>query len=153
MFCSKCGKEINDEAMFCEKCGCQIGREGVEEIDNEELAISDTNKAYKPCLKKSYIASVISAFISLIIRISMQSEYIYYDNLLDNTKVFGIHRDYKASLTLIPGIAAIIVSLVISADKLADKQEKRRVLIVNAVYVLLSIIFIWLDIPSAIFDF
>lgn len=25
MFCSKCGKEINDEAMICPECGCATG--------------------------------------------------------------------------------------------------------------------------------
>lgn len=153
MFCLKCGKKINNEAVFCENCGCKIKKEDVEGIDNDEICSIQINQKQKPRSKKSYIASVISAIISLIIRLSMQDNYIYYDNLLDNTEVLGIHRDYKSALILIPGVAAIIVSLVISADKITDKQEKKRILIVNAVYILLSIIFIWLDIPSEIFDF
>lgn len=26
MFCSKCGKEINDEAVVCVHCGCAVAR-------------------------------------------------------------------------------------------------------------------------------
>ncbi|MBL9190280.1 MAG: zinc-ribbon domain-containing protein [Opitutaceae bacterium] len=32
MFCSKCGKSINQDAAFCSSCGTRVGRTGVEKI-------------------------------------------------------------------------------------------------------------------------
>ena len=36
MFCSKCGKEINDEAVICIGCGCAVRNSSVES-DNKAL--------------------------------------------------------------------------------------------------------------------
>jgi TM2 domain-containing membrane protein YozV len=32
MFCSKCGKEVNDEAIICTNCGCAISNAGKSKI-------------------------------------------------------------------------------------------------------------------------
>jgi len=36
MFCNKCGKEINDEAVVCVGCGCAVKNSSVEK-DNKGL--------------------------------------------------------------------------------------------------------------------
>lgn len=36
MFCSNCGKEINDNAKFCENCGAKVNNEGTYDIVNVE---------------------------------------------------------------------------------------------------------------------
>ena len=35
MFCSKCGKEINDEAVICVHCGCAVDQNNVKSITSE----------------------------------------------------------------------------------------------------------------------
>ncbi len=37
MFCSKCGKEVNDEAMVCVHCGCAI--------ENKKTSVANSNDA------------------------------------------------------------------------------------------------------------
>ena len=37
MFCSKCGKEVNDEAVVCIHCGCAI--------ENKKSSLTDSNDA------------------------------------------------------------------------------------------------------------
>ena len=37
MFCSKCGKQVNDEAVICVHCGCAI--------NNKKASVTDTNDA------------------------------------------------------------------------------------------------------------
>ena len=35
MFCSKCGKEVHDEAVFCIHCGCEIANKKVAANSND----------------------------------------------------------------------------------------------------------------------
>ena len=37
MFCSKCGKEVNDEAVVCVHCGCAI--------ENKKTSVANSNDA------------------------------------------------------------------------------------------------------------
>ena len=36
MFCSKCGKEIMDEAVICPKCGCAAGKSPADQQQDEQ---------------------------------------------------------------------------------------------------------------------
>jgi len=36
MFCSKCGKEITDEAVICTGCGCPVAGKGLSPMDSQE---------------------------------------------------------------------------------------------------------------------
>ena len=40
MFCSKCGKEIHDEAVVCVHCGCSVPKNSTIESTIEEAAVS-----------------------------------------------------------------------------------------------------------------
>ena len=41
MFCSKCGKEIHDEAVICSYCGCSTGKKVIlSYVHNEDDIIS-----------------------------------------------------------------------------------------------------------------
>ena len=35
MFCSKCGKEINDEAVICVHCGCAVNNNNLSNITSD----------------------------------------------------------------------------------------------------------------------
>ena len=39
MFCNKCGKEINDEAVICVGCGCAVNNSSVEKDNNGLITI------------------------------------------------------------------------------------------------------------------
>lgn len=151
-YCSKCGKEIIEEALFCQWCAAPIKEETINQEENlpQEKSAEDSQKGNA---KASYFFTVISAIVTFFIRIAIQDDYIYYDNILDNKRVLGIDRDMKPIFSLIPGIALIIASLIITSDKITDKQKKLNIFVVNIVYIALSVLFIWLDIPSDIIDF
>ena len=37
MFCSKCGQEINEDAVVCIHCGCAVKGKSLDNQDNNEL--------------------------------------------------------------------------------------------------------------------
>ncbi|MBE6619484.1 MAG: zinc ribbon domain-containing protein [Ruminococcaceae bacterium] len=45
MFCSKCGKEINDEAVVCVHCGCATGNFKNEKEKDTPIIINNNNSA------------------------------------------------------------------------------------------------------------
>ena len=163
-FCSKCGKEVKEEANFCEHCGNALNdastTEKTETADEplsasnpESITTSKGVTGKEGGAKKSYIATVLSAIITFIIRISIQAEQIYYVNIINNRYVIGIDQDLKGVFTLIPAIALIIAALVVSSDRKTDSQKKLSIFVVNLVYIALSALFIWFDIPQELFDF
>ena len=44
-FCSKCGKELNDNAKFCDNCGS--GLNGTANINNAKSLLSQLSDRYK----------------------------------------------------------------------------------------------------------
>lgn len=155
MFCVKCGKEIQEGTSFCAHCGCAVGatpRTVVQTVAASERSVLP-GKLIGDRSKHSYIVSIIGAIISFFIRLGLQDKYIYWDTLVENTKVMGIDRDIKPFVTFLPVIAAVIVALMISSDKETSVQNKVTVFIKNAAIIALALVFIWLDIPYQIFDF
>lgn len=62
MYCQKCGKEINDEAMVCIHCGCAIDKQTVKKspkIENVK-GVSYYNNFFK--LINSLICTFFSAY-------------------------------------------------------------------------------------------
>ena len=51
-FCSKCGKEIMDEAVICPGCGCAVARE----FKKDEVS-------YENCLKGTVTTNIVSAVV------------------------------------------------------------------------------------------
>lgn len=46
MFCSKCGKEINDEAVVCIHCGCATANyNATNKDDGQPIVINNNNSA------------------------------------------------------------------------------------------------------------
>lgn len=154
-FCSSCGTELKEDHKFCPKCGAATKKD-TQANTNTNIKPNVTYRADNSSSKKirwSYDTSIVSAIISLIIRLKTQEIYYSYENLLKNKKVLGIDEDTKPFLTVIPIIAAIITSLLIVSDKTTSSQKKTTAFIINAVFIALSILFIWFDIPYSIIDF
>lgn len=148
-YCSVCGQAVKKENKFCGRCGTAVGaviQHGVK--SNASLKQSSGGR-----IKGSYFVSVIDAIITFIIRISIQGTHYSWENALRNRKVIGIDSDIKPLLTAIPVIAAVIAVLLIVSDKIAAQQKKTAAFIINAVFIALAILFIWFDMPYAIFDF
>ncbi len=98
--------------------------------------------------------SIINAIICFFIRIAIQERYYLSRRLLRGQYVMGIFDDNtKTFLTFIPVVAAVIVSLMLVSDKKVSLQEKLKALIINLVFIALSILFVWFDIPYDIFDY
>jgi len=148
-YCIKCGQVIKEENKFCGRCGTAVGTN----FQPAVKIVSNANNLSSGKIKGSYFISVIGAIISFVIRLATQQTYYSLDNLLDNRKVVGIDSDIKPFLTAIPVIVAIIVSLLIASDKNTSSQKKITAFIINAIFIALAILFIWFDIPYAIFDF
>ena len=147
--CPSCGEAVNENARFCTKCGAEVAPK-VEAIPHENIETKDLSDSK---IKHSYFVSIISAVLSFIIRIAMQDTYYSWENLLDNRKIVGIDSDTKPFVTIIPVIAAVIVSLMIVPNKEIPSEKKTRACIIHAIFIALAIIFIWFDLPYAIFDF
>ena len=72
---------------------------------------------------------------------------------MNKRKVVGLDEEIKPFLTMIPVVAVIIVALMISSDKHATTEKKITTFIINSIFIVLSILFIWLDIPYKIMNY
>ena len=76
MFCSKCGKELREDAVFCDGCGVKIKAEVTATPERPSTPPQNTAKTEEGCrANNSYIVTVLSAIITCIIRFSMQEVY------------------------------------------------------------------------------
>lgn len=158
MFCRACGKEVDADAKFCHSCGCCQAMQPVISHVAAPMNCTSTDQILDASvggknIGKSYLFSIVSAIVCFLIRIIAQDTYYSWENLMENRKVVGLDEDIKPVLTAIPAIAGIILSLLIVSDKLRDSQKKMIAFIVNAVFIVLSVLFIWYDIPYDIIDF
>ena len=74
MYCSKCGAEINDEAVICTKCGCLVGDKKIP----TQIQAQKDNSGLKTAAKIFMIIGCIAmgfAFISLAWTIPMTVTY------------------------------------------------------------------------------
>ncbi len=169
-FCSKCGKEITDEkSRFCPGCGNELNGQSKEDLSADPKmkmaplnppSIHDEKKERSKTviegeasrkLKTTYFLSIGTAILTFILRLSGQETFYTMENLLNNRKVIGLDSDYKPFFTIIPVAVAIIIALLMVRDKESDQQKKHTAIIINFVLVLLAVLFIWVDLPYAIF--
>ena len=64
MFCSRCGKEIADDAAFCKNCGCATKPKKIESPNNQ-----NTNNTLKGVL---FIAAGIAVIVIFVILVANQ---------------------------------------------------------------------------------
>ena len=65
MFCSKCGNEIDNEALICPKCGCATANMALQ----KSVASADTSGETGTLAKCALIFAVIDPTIGLILGI------------------------------------------------------------------------------------
>ena len=56
-YCSKCGKEVNDDAVICVNCGCALNSSGKSLSADKKLNV---------CALVGFILSLASLFIALV---------------------------------------------------------------------------------------
>ena len=60
MFCSKCGKEISDEALICPGCGCPV------ENSREQNCVSSSQMAERTEASSLGLVSVILGIVGIV---------------------------------------------------------------------------------------
>ena len=128
MFCSKCGKELEDNAKFCAECGDEIHK------ISEEGNIKN-NKKTDVHLIVSYIISPIILVLRFLfeqeVRWSPSRGVIAYDNML------------TPAMKIVVGILAIGL-IIFSNEGIKYKQPKTRktIKVMNIVNIILSFVII-----------
>lgn len=71
MFCSKCGKEIHDEAVVCVHCGCAVGGNAIPKA-RQHSEDYPKFKAFQENVKTIHILGILSLVLCLGIGIIFQ---------------------------------------------------------------------------------
>ncbi len=72
MFCSKCGKEINDEAVVCIHCGCATEKMHKQETGKEQpIIINNNNSASASAAASAAVGGRVKRKYSLLFDIFM----------------------------------------------------------------------------------
>ncbi len=110
MFCSKCGKEINDGAAFCDKCGAKIGS-----IDNHSRSASSSvsdemsqdEKVAKTRLLSNYMVYMVLIFFAFIML--MTGDWGIFINSINSINVSGYTPEMDGFVIFL--LVAIIICL------------------------------------------
>jgi hypothetical protein len=74
MFCSKCGKKIEEESAFCSSCGCPIEDAEGAECENEQVANTDSDVQGQDFdsskMKKIKYTAIVMCFVGAILMLS-----------------------------------------------------------------------------------
>lgn len=164
LFCPKCGVRVEQQEMFvCKACGksadaqdrfCAFCGGEIKLAAEKENSMERNGEAKgKGRVGKSYIFTVLSAIITFLIRVSAQTEQKLYISSFNFHWAIGLDPGLKPFCSLIPVVAGIIAAIIVSSDKNTPNQKKVTVLLVNAIFLVLSFVFIWFDLPRDLFDF
>ncbi len=100
MFCTKCGKEIDDDAMFCPECGAKVGQKqsddtAEEKLSNQEKKDSSVGNTKK---KKKPFKTIIAGAILLLALVATGAWYVYpysFDKTELNNGGYYVSKRYK----------------------------------------------------------
>ena len=87
MFCSKCGKEILDEAVVCIHCGCAVPKES-----NIENTLEDAAQSAKSAISDLKLSGEKSGLVALVL--------CFFFGF------FGVHRFYSGHIGI--GVAQLL---------------------------------------------
>lgn len=148
LFCHSCGAKLSGDGKFCTQCGTPCSANLLQQkVVFPTQAATASSRSIKTIL--AYVFGVLCAALSLGVRLGMQ-EVIRVSSLWENTYYLGIDRDIRPLVLLIPGMFAFIISILIVSDKTSGKT-KAIAFIVNSVFILLSILCIWYELPRDLF--
>ena len=132
MFCTNCGKSLDDSSSFCKYCGSRVKQ------TSESIEAVDAPKPKNRLLKAGKILTIIGAagflaivFISLII---YGEVYLY--NGYDFTKVLCTICIVLMGL----GLVGIILGLAL-AGKMAPEKNTKQSLVISIVLMVLATVF------------
>lgn len=154
--CQNCQADLRPGAAYCAVCGWKVPGVSPRNIVPTNSESQNPGEAKPKAFgkaKNSYIASVLSAILTLLIRIQGQTEQKLYVSSFNFRWALGLDADWKPFYSLIPIAAGIIAALIVTSDKKATTQKKTTILLINAIFIVLSFVFIWFDIPRDLFDF
>ena len=126
MFCSKCGKELDDEAVFCQGCGCatpnyqkETNEEYNLEIEEQDYAEENANiiiSGLNQSSKFTIIVSIISVFIRIVYLIGEQKLWGFISPIY----VIGV------SVSIVGGIISTIISVfgLVKLKGIREQYEK-----------------------------
>ena len=136
MFCSKCGKEISENAAFCSSCGVAITAQ-------REAIVQKETVPTIPTILLSHIISMLTTIISFCLRAS-NWEFLDVEFFMAASirTVYGVSPDKKPIMICLPIAALMIVLLLVSFDKKLSTKKKTLSLIHAAFFAVLSILFI-----------
>ncbi len=136
MFCSKCGKELREDAAFCDSCGSQI-------IVEYSTKVHKETTPNIPTVLLSYIISIPTAIISFCLRVS-HWEFLDTELFMAASfrKVYGVAPNKKPMMVCLPIVALILVFLLVLVDKKLSTKKKIFTLISAGVLIVASILFI-----------
>ena len=77
MFCSKCGKQIEDDAKFCEHCGAVINTPTISNEKSEQSGVTSKKISVKKEINKPLIITII---IAVVVLIAGSAGIILFDN-------------------------------------------------------------------------
>ncbi len=143
MFCSKCGKQLEDNTRFCPQCGHSIVNEVAVSVKEEDKPIITKSN------KKGNVTSWISFPITLIARLIFQQEFREYD-LFNSRNIYRLDTIWMVILSL---VTLLFVSLTLYSASKGKFQNKQAVYVILAIFTALSLLAIFLPISAAMFDF
>ena len=110
MYCSKCGKKLEDDAVFCSGCGFKIG----------EIHVNNSTGNDNVPSKGKSVASLVLGIVGLLLGLlylaaSLEIDPTYVSQISES---FAFKLGYAIGSVLLPGICAIIgMCLAVSAKK------------------------------------
>ena len=132
MFCSKCGKEINTNAMICVHCGCLLDGYTLEQLNNPTVQSPVGQVPVEK--KKSNVCAIVGFVLSLV----------------------GFFLGYYLYVVLIAGLVLSIVGLVQSKKLENGNGLAIAGLIISAVGLaiwLIVIIIVFAEVIASLFAF
>ena len=151
-FCTKCGHQINDDAMICIGCGCMV--DSISENGNLELKETKTGvPQWRPAKKQSILPTVFNFVFSIlsILCLFFFSWSIVYAHIYCGYYDDFFFLDYDFTiLSLIFAFASAVFGIVCFVLTLVKKMELKEIfasitrMVLGLALAILLIIAVWM---------
>lgn len=100
MYCSKCGKQVKDNATFCEKCGSQLKNQNMENV-NVKIVDDNENNRNKNLTVTSLILGILSLLSAFIV--------LYYT--MESSPLDYVLREVQNKILIFSGASMVTAFL------------------------------------------